>query len=351
MERDLSRLTILEKPTQPIQLEEALAGKHQIIDVRSGTEYQAGTIPGAANVPLFDEDERAVIGTLYRHAGHQQAIDKGFDFAREKLTEMVTAFEPFRNSVLTVFCARGGMRSRSVVNLLLQSGYRAFQLEGGYKKYRNDVLDLLDNFQPKLIVIHGLTGTGKTRILQQLDNIIDLEDLARHRSSLFGGLDREPSNQRTFESRLAEVIKTLGKEPYFIEGESRKIGRVYTPKPLAMAMKDAILVKVHCSIETRISRIIEDYPVTDEAILEQIDGILRSLKQKMGVVQVERMCTLLNKGNLEELVRILLVDYYDKRYSRSMGSYRYELDISSENIQEAARELTAFRHSLLKNIL
>ncbi|MFW2369102.1 MAG: tRNA 2-selenouridine(34) synthase MnmH [Desulforhopalus sp.] len=348
MERDLSRLTILENPAQRIQLDDALVAKHQIIDVRSSAEYHAGTIPGAANVPLFDEDERAVIGTLYRHAGHEQAIDKGFDFVREKLAEIVTAFEPFSQSVLTVFCARGGMRSRSVVNLLLQSGYQAFQLEGGYKKHRNDVLDLLDNFKPKLIVIHGLTGTGKTRILQKLDNSIDLEDLARHRSSLFGGLDREPSNQRNFESRLAEVIKTLGEEPYFIEGESRKIGRVYTPKPLAMAMKEAILIMVHSSIETRISRIIEDYPVTDEAVLGQIDNILRSLKQKLGTVQVERMCALLKEGNLEELVRTLLVDYYDRRYNRSMGSYHYELELSSEDIEEAAGKLTAFRHSLLK---
>lgn len=348
MERDLSRVAILDKPTRTIQLSEAVAGDHRIIDVRSGAEFSAGTIPGAVNIPLFDEDERSVIGTLYRHAGHEQAIDKGFAYAREKLAEMVTAFEPYKESVLTIFCARGGMRSRSVVNLLLQSGCQAFQLEGGYKKYRRDVLDLLDNFRPKLIVIHGLTGTGKTRILQQLDNSIDLEDLARHRSSLFGGLDREPSNQRSFESRLAWVIAGLGAEPYFIEGESRKIGRVYTPKPLAMAMKEATLVKVYCSIETRIRRIIEDYPVTDGEILEQIDGILRSLSQKLGTTQVERMCTLLKNGDLEELVRTLLVDYYDKRYGRSMGSYHYELELSSEDIKEATRELTAFRRSILK---
>jgi tRNA 2-selenouridine synthase len=347
MAEDLSRLTILEKPARLIQLKEAVAGRHQVIDVRSAAEYKAGTIPGAVNVPLFDEDERSVIGTLYRHGGHEQAIDKGFAYAREKLTELVSAFEPYTESVLTVFCAKGGMRSRSVVNLLLQSGYQAFQLEGGYKKYRQDVLDLLDGFQPKLIVIHGLTGTGKTRILQQLDNSIDLEALARHRSSLFGGLDREPSNQRGFEGRLAGVIAGLGAEPYFIEGESRKIGRVFIPKPLAMAMKEATLVKVHCTIETRITRIIEDYPVTDGKILEQIEGILRTLSQKLGTTRVERMCALLKNGDLEELVRTLLVEYYDKRYGRSMGSYQYELELSSENIEEAARELTAFRSSLL----
>ena len=146
------------------------------------------------------------------------------------------------------------MRSLSIVNLLVQSGYDAFQLEGGYKKYRHDILDCLQHFQPKLIVIHGLTGTGKTRILQKLESAIDLEDLAGHRSSLFGGLDREPSNQRTFETKLAHTIATLGEEPYFIEGESRKIGRVFIPQPLAIAMQEAVLVNVHCSLATRIRR-------------------------------------------------------------------------------------------------
>lgn len=343
---DLPQSAILEKSTRPVELGQAVAERHQIIDVRSAAEYAAGTIPGALNIPLFDDDERSVIGTLYRHAGHQRAVEKGFDYVQHKLNDLITAFAPYQNTALTVFCARGGMRSRSVVNLLVQRGYTAYQLDGGYKRYRWNVLDIINGFQPNLIVVHGLTGTGKTRILQQLDNSIDLEDLASHRSSLFGGLDREPSNQRMFESRLAAVITRLGEEPYFIEGESRKIGRVYIPKPLARAMKTAVLVRVHCSLETRIRRIIEDYPVTDGAVLQQIEVILTSLTRKLGTVKVEEMCSLLRNGDLKELVRILLLDYYDKRYSRSMNSYRYELELSSENIGEAAKSLTELRHSL-----
>jgi tRNA 2-selenouridine synthase len=347
MERDLSHSAILGKSSRLIQLDEAVANGHQIIDVRSAGESLAGTIPGAINVPLFDDDERSVVGTIYRHGGHKQAVAKGFDYVDKKLTELLHAFQPFQSKTITVFCARGGMRSLSVVNLLVQSGYEAFQLEGGYKKYRQNILDSLQDFQPKLIVIHGLTGTGKTRILQKLEPSIDLEDLAGHRSSLFGGLDRQPSNQRTFDSRLAQVIDFLEEEPYFIEGESRKIGRVFMPKPLAMAMQGAILVNVHCSLDTRIRRIIEDYPVTNEEMRNQIETILKSFKQKMGESQVEKMCQYLRDGNLHELVRILLVDYYDKRYSKSMSNYRYELELSSENIDEAAAELSAFRHTFL----
>ena len=347
MARDLSRSTILGKSSRLIQLDEAVANGHQIIDVRSAAESLSGTIPGAINVPLFDEDERSVIGTIYRHGGHEQAVDKGFDYVDKKITELLGAFQPFKSKTITVFCARGGMRSLSVVNLLVQSGFKAFQLEGGYKKYRQNILDCLQNFQPKLIVIHGLTGTGKTRILQKLESAIDLEDLAGHRSSLFGGLDREPSNQRTFESRLAQVIVSLEKEPYFIEGESRKIGRVFIPQPLAMAMKGAILVNVHCSLEARIRRIIEDYPVENEEMRTQIETILKSFKRKMGESQVAQMCLLLRDGNLHELVRILLVDYYDKRYNKSMSNYRYDLELSSENIEETAATLTEFRRTFL----
>lgn len=346
MPQRLSRTAILDASSGPLELKQVQAGGHQIIDVRSAEEYLAGSIPGACNIPLFDADERSIIGTLYRHGGHEQAVEKGFSYVEKKLTELLAAFQPFRAQNIAVFCARGGIRSLSVVNLLVQSGYSAFQLQGGYKQYRQDILNCLDNFQPKLIVIHGLTGTGKTRILQQLAPAIDLEDLAGHRSSLFGGLDKEPSNQRTFDSRLAEVIATLAKEPYFIEGESRKIGRVFIPQPLAAAMQSGVLVKVHCRQETRIRRIIDDYPVADSAMRGQIEAILKSLKQKMGAVQVETMCQLLNKGDLPELVRILLVDYYDKRYSKGMADYRYALEISSENIDQAASQLTEFRSSL-----
>lgn len=340
------RSIIIARPDRVLHLEEALATGHRIIDVRSAGEFLDGTIPGASNVPLFDEDERGLIGTIYRQGGHARAVDQGFEFVEKKLPALLSAFQPFRKQPLAICCARGGMRSRSVVNLLRQAGFTACQLAGGYKEYRHNVLQCLENFRPRLIVIHGLTGTGKTRILQRLPEAIDLEDLAGHRSSLFGGLDRHPSNQRTFESRLAERVATLGKAPYFIEGESRKIGRVFIPKPLAGAMKEAVLVNIHCRLETRIARIIEDYPVTGEAMYEQIDTILRSLKQKMGAEQVERMCDLLRQGNLPALVRILLVEYYDKRYSKSMSEYRFALDISAEDLDEVAIRLEEFRRSL-----
>ena len=347
MKEDLSRSNILENSCPPITFEEALAAQHLLVDVRSAAEFKEGTMPGAVNVPLFDEDERSVIGTIYKHGGQDKAITQGFSYVEEKIGELLGAFEPYRQKTLSVFCARGGMRSKSIVNLLLQSGYKVQQIVGGYKKYRHDVLTFLESYEPKLIVLHGLTGTGKTRIIQALDSSIDLEELARHRSSLFGGLDREPSCQRTFESQLVNIAGSLGQEPYFVEGESRKIGRVFIPKPFAMAMKSAVLVNITCSLETRIERIVEDYPVEGAKKRGEILKILLSMKQNMGTAKVEEMCDLFNSNHLHDLVRILLVDYYDKRYARSMSEYVFDLEVSSESIADVAERLTAFRTTLL----
>ncbi len=345
-----SKSSILQQSSRVVTLDRAIENSHRIIDVRSRKEFAGGSVPEAVNIPLFDDDERGVIGTLYRHGGHQDAVDKGFELVEKNLSGLVESFRPYKNSPLTVFCAKGGMRSRSIVNLLEQFGYDAHQLEGGYKKYRHDVLERLDGFHPGLIVIHGLTGTGKTRILQELDNAIDLEDLAQHRSSLFGAIDRTPRNQREFESHLFQTIQSLGEEPYFIEGESRKIGRVFIPKPLALAMKEGVCVRVDCSMGSRIKRIIEDYPVADKNTLLELERILNSLRRKMGHREIDRLCGLLKEGNLEELVRTLLLDYYDKRYNNCMSGYHYALELSSEDISAAAVQLTDFRISTVRSL-
>lgn len=341
------RARILDEGVAVATLDEVRASKRTIIDVRSPVEFAEGSLAGAINIPLFDVDERGLIGTIYRHGGREQAVDQGFAVVEKKMSALFTQFAPYRHQELAVCCARGGLRSRSVVNLLNDAGFSACQLQGGYKEYRRQILARVNSFSPQLIVIHGLTGTGKTRLLQRLDQAIDLEAFAGHRSSLFGALDQEPSSQRVFEDRLAARIEQLAEEPYFIEGESRKIGRVFIPKPLAMAMKAAVMVRIHCSLETRIARILEDYPVRNEGEAMGIDTILRSMKRNMGEARVERMCTLLHQGELSELVRMLLVDYYDQRYGKSMSGYRYALELSAEDLDQAAAELRQFRSTLL----
>ena len=339
----VSRRMILGGVGERIDFAEAMSGGHRIIDVRSPKEYDSGSLAGAVNVPVFDNDERHLVGTIYRHGGKETAVDTGFSLVQARLDAFLSLFEPYRGEDLAIFCARGGMRSRSVVNLLRQHGHRARQLDGGYKHYRQLVLGVLASFQPRLIVLHGLTGTGKTRLLQRLESTIDLEDLAQHQSSMFGGLNRQPRTQKNFDTHLHRTILGLGAEPFFIEGESRKLGGIYLPEGLARAMKAGVLVEVTASLSTRVARIVEDYPVADEATARRVRGIFRSLSSKLSRAVSEELCSLLDQGRMEELVAILLVEYYDRRYANVLRGYRYHHRLSSENLEAAARELTALR--------
>jgi len=343
----LSRSAILSQPSITLGFSEAITGSYRIIDVRSPKEYQDGSLPGAVNIPIFDNEERCLVGTLYRQSGRDFAIETGFDLVEPRIGTLLDGFHPYREENIAVFCARGGMRSRSVVNLLRQNNFAARQLEGGYKQYRKLVLDLLDRFSPRCIVLHGLTGTGKTRILQHLEPVIDLEDLAQHQSSLFGGINRQPRTQKWFDACLHQTICRLGPEPCFIEGESRQMGNIYLPAGLARAMKAGQLVRVSASMETRVARILEDYPIADDETVARVEKILKSLRRKVGAAVVEKLCDLLRQNRLAELVQILLVEYYDKRYLNNLQQYQYALTISSENIPEAAAALAAFRKRLV----
>ncbi len=343
----LSRSAILEQPSSTLCFEEAISGEYRIIDVRSPKEFQEGSLPGAINIPIFDNEQRCLVGTIYRQGGRDVAIDTGFDLVESRLSELLAGFAPFRGERIALFCARGGMRSRSVVNLLLQNGFAAWQLEGGYKRYRQLLLGVLARFCPRLIVLHGMTGTGKTRILQRLDQAIDLEDLAQHQSSLFGGMNRQPRSQKWFDSHLHQVISTLGPEPWFIEGESPQLGNVFLPAGLIRAMKEGELVLITASMETRVARILEDYPVRDEQTLRKVERILNSLRRKLGAPTADELCRLLRQDRLAEMVQILLVEYYDKRYQNVMRDYRYLLTLSSEDLDQAAAALTELRQRLL----
>lgn len=338
---------ILKTPLRVLSLEEIEPNIHTIVDVRTQAEFLENSLPGAINFPLFDEMERSVIGTLYKHSGKQQAIATGFEFANKKLNQIIDCFSEYKDKELVISCARGGMRSRAVVNLLTNAGFKVSQLIGGYRSYRHTVIETVEAFQPQLIVLHGLTGIGKTRLIENLNHAIDLEGMAQHRSSLFGALDRIPNNQKCFDAELYKKIQELGSPPYFIEGESRKIGQVYMPATLATAMKNGKMISITASMPTRVQRIIEDYPMEDSEVREKARVVISSLKRRLGTKLVEHLCVLLDNQHLEELVEILLLEYYDKRYSNCMQDYSYDLEISSENIDLALEQLNHYRQQLL----
>jgi len=333
-----------------LSVEKALAEDMLLLDVRTAEEFAKGSIPGARSFPLFDDLERAEIGTIYKQVGRDAAVVKGLEFFEPRLQQFLLSLSAIKSQQLVVYCARGGMRSASVVRLLEENGFRVSQMQGGYKYYRQFILQQLENPTPPLIVLHGQTGVGKTLILQKLPDHLDLEGLAQHRSSLFGAINKTPRTQKDFEALLVKKLSQLPEDLFlFVEGESRKVGQVFIPQSFANAMKSGILVLLKASLETRISRIVEEYNICDEQSIQQIDSILQSLKVALGKVKVEQLRLWLKQGEIENMVHMLLVDYYDPRYQHAMSGYDFELELSAEDLKQAAGDLITFRNQMIVN--
>ena len=330
-----------------LSVEEGLADEKILLDVRSAKEFEKGSIPGARCVPIFDDLERVEIGKIYKQVGREAAVVKGVDFFEPRLKQFLLSLSAIKNRQLVVYCARGGMRSASVGRLLLENGFLVSQMQGGYKYYRQYVLRKLNNPSPPLIVLHGKTGVGKTLLLQKLPYHIDLEDLAQHRSSLFGAIHKTPRTQKDFEALLVQKLIEFPEDLLlFVEGESQKVGQVFIPQVFANAMKNGKLVLLSATLETRISRIVEEYNVCDEQSIQQIDLILQTLKVALGKVKVEQLRLWLKQGKIENIVQMLLVDYYDPRYQYAMRGYNYALELSTEDLSQAAVELITFRNQM-----
>ena len=327
---------------------EALCEENTLIDVRTAQEYEKGSIPDAFNYPLFDNLERAEIGVIYRKIGKNAAVVKGLEFFEPRIQQFLSSLTDLKSKRLVVFCARGGMRSASVVRLLQYQGFQAAQLQGGYKSYRSYVLRQLRKPVPPLIVLHGRTGVGKTLLLKKLPDHLDLEEFAGHRSSLFGAINKIPQTQKNFEALLAKkIIELPNTRPVFIEGESRKVGKVFIPQSLAEAMKYGTLVLLQASFDTRIRRIVEEYKICDEQTFLQTDSILQSMQKVLGKKKAEQLRQWLRKGEFENIVHVLLEEYYDPRYQHAMRMNEYALKLSAEDLNSAAEKLVRFRNGIV----
>ncbi|MBF0286606.1 MAG: tRNA 2-selenouridine(34) synthase MnmH [SAR324 cluster bacterium] len=333
---------------QVVTVQAALMQETVFVDVRTPGEFVESSIVGAINCPLFDNEERSKIGTLYKQINRETAIQLGMDLVDQRLQEFVEKFLPVKDQLITVYCARGGMRSVAVVRLLKTLGFRVQQLVGGFKSYRHFILKEMEQLCPQnLIVIHGKTGVGKTRLLHKLPRSIDLEDMAQHKSSLFGAINNCPRSQKSFDSHLyAKICKLPLEQPIFIEGESRKIGDVFIPNTLFDAMKKGTMVLVNASLNTRIERIIQDYAVDHADTYEEFYTVFQKLRPALSNHKVDWLCECLKKGDFPCIVETLLLDYYDPRYQHAMKNYHYALEVSAENLQEASDTLIAFQKSL-----
>jgi len=333
--------------TGEITVKEALAlPGAKIIDVRSEAEYAEATIPGALNIPLLLDAEREAVGTVYKRAGAEAAQQLGIKFVSPRLSEMV---EKFRNLAgrghLVVFCWRGGLRSKSVCSMLTEAGLPVYRLIGGYKAYRRHVNAYLDRPLPhKAAVIHGLTGVGKTEVLQHLMLMsapaVDLEGLANNRGSVFGQISMAPQpSQKMFDGLLVKELAFWEQAGYIIvECESRRIGRIILPATLSHAMRSGIRILAYCPVDRRIDRIKGIYSNPSPGNKEELKKAIRSLGQRVGKTRVEQFRQMVDEERLDEVVEYLLINYYDPLYKYpDRYSREFDLSVDTSDTLEAAR--------------
>jgi tRNA 2-selenouridine synthase len=307
-----------------------IANFDEIIDVRTPLEYADDHVPGAINAPVLTNEERVVVGTMYKQDPFEATRYGAALVAQNIARHLQTTFaDRPRSWRPMIYCWRGGKRSGSMTAWFNLIGWKARQLDGGYKTYRHHVLEQLNEcpgrFQYR--VLSGLTGSGKTRLLKALGEcgaqIIDLEGLARHRGSLLGAISGEAQpSQKFFETALLATFNRLDPtRPVFVESESRKIGRLSLPATLMQAMTAAPCIRIEASIEDRIAFLCEDYATLFDAPAEFKDNLAR-LTPLLGKQLIAHWFELIDAGAKPQLFGELIERHYDPAYrSSSHGLY------------------------------
>jgi tRNA 2-selenouridine synthase len=318
-----------------------------VIDVRSPAEYAEDHIPGAISAPVLDDAERAQVGTLYKQVSPFDAKKLGAALVAKNVSHHIE--QRFKDKPKTwhplVYCWRGGKRSGAMAHILREIGWNADTLEGGYKAYRRWVVQELETVPASLDfrVIHGPTGSGKSRLLTALKRagaqVLDLEDLAAHRGSVLGNLpDRPQPSQKMFESLLLKELSALdASRPIYVEGESKKIGELQVPEALMSRMRASPCILLETSLETRVDLLLEEY----RHFLEDRKSLNAQLDCLAALHGRERIAQWKAISNWRELVTRLLVEHYDPAYRRSSTRNFAQL-AEAESLPIASAEEAAF---------
>jgi len=336
--------------TNLITIEEALAlDNPQFIDLRSPVEYSEAHIPYSLNFPLLEDEERAIVGYIYKAQSPEKAVEKGFDIIAPKLPLLCNKIKETSNKrEVVLYCWRGGMRSESISKVLNILDVKHHRLEGGYKAYRNYVVEFFEeNFNKNIFVLDGLTGVGKTEILQELRKqdfpAIDLEGLANHRGSAFGnvGLPKQPL-QKHFEGMLCwECLKYRNHPMIIVECESRRIGSNIIPEKFFKAMENGKHILIYDSMQNRVARLVGTY--TDSTMKnneEEISIAINCLRKRLGNKKTDFLLECLVKRDFKTITEILLVDYYDPLYRYpDSPTDEYELSLFAGNFEHTVSEL------------
>lgn len=338
----MSKITEIEQLWQ-------LQKERLVIDVRTPAEFEKGHIPGAINIPLFSNEERVVVGTAYKQINPEEALMKGLDYVGPKMTSYIRAVQKqCPNRKVLVHCWRGGKRSFSMGWLLGIAGFDVMTLKGGYKAYRNFIHKAFSERKLNMLILGGRTGCGKTAILHEIEKkgqqLIDLEGIANHKGSAFGGIgvSAQPTVEH-FENMLYDVIRQLDPEKTtWVENESRSIGRVFIPEGFWNQFKEAPLINIELPFERRVQHLIEQY---GQSSISDLKKSFDKIKKRLGGQNHKEAIEALDQKNLNAAAAFAL-HYYDKSYQYMLENNETKdihlIEFESESFKTIADHLIAF---------
>ena len=310
-----------------------IKNKIPFIDVRAPSEFILGAVPTSKNLPILSNNERTEVGKMYKENGNEAAIEKGYSLVNGKIKDKrISNWIKFvkRNPQAQMYCARGGQRSKIAQNWLKEIGVDIDIVEGGFKALRNTCIEVLDSASSdnkEWIIIAGKTGSGKTKMIKQISNSIDLEGLANHRGSAFGGFETLQPTPVNFENNLAYQYLNISSNKVYIEDESKTIGRLVIPKKFFNKMNSSTLVLIQEPIENRINNIYNEYvskeieQTGEHKVLISLRSKLQKISKRLGGTNYKIVDNLIkdafqkNDYNIHyEWIKTLLESYYDKMY-------------------------------------
>lgn len=333
---------------ETLKPDDFLASSHEgvIVDVRTPAEFEKGHIPGAINIPLFSNEERVVVGTIYIKKGKEPAVEKGLEFVGARLAQLVKdAKKASQGKPIYLYCWRGGMRSGSVGWLFSTAGLEVKLLKGGYKAFRRNFETLIQNNDWRFIMLGGSTGCGKTELLHKLkaqgEQIIDLEALASHKGSAFGGLGmvKQPTTEH-FINILNMYMRELDpKRRVWCESESMLIGHVFLPPSFYQLMSRSAQIEVTMDQEQRLDRLCVEYGKFD---IDMLKEAFTKIRKRLGFDQTKMALEALDNNDVREAARLAL-NYYDKAYKQSSDKkerlWRKSFQVDNNDMQKSTEEL------------
>jgi len=320
-----------------------------LIDARSPDEFKESHMKNAVNLYALNNQERKEVGTLYKKSAFDAKM-LGASYMTKNISHFLqnelSAYTP--KTKIFIYCSRGGQRSGGIATVLDSIGFRVYKLEGGYKSYRRYVLDYLDDFKyDRFVVLDGLTGSGKSLILKEFENSIDLEGLANHLGSSFGAINGNQPSQKQFQNSLFHELERVKEFDFvLLEGESKKIGKLHIPTFLYQKMLKSPRFWINSPINDRVERILNDYKNVDKEFFENAMQKISPYIEKKYAVKAKQA---FYKGDLFNCAKILLLHYYDEVY-KHRGNYDKTIDfINIKQVVTNIRKLAlpySIRHKM-----